>query len=60
LEGKVYTIKAGMHEDQLHLEEPDLGGQHLMFEYKQQQTDPLHKDSRTASSTRFLHVSVDV
>jgi hypothetical protein len=30
--GKVYTTKAGIHEDLLVLEQPDLGVQNLAFE----------------------------
>jgi hypothetical protein len=39
----VYVTKAGVREDLLVLEKPDLGVQNLAFSYKQHQTNPLHK-----------------
>ena len=41
--GNVYVTKAGVREDLLVLEKPDLGVQNLAFSYKQHQTNPLHK-----------------
>ena len=41
--GNVYITKAGVREDLLVLEKPDLGVQNLAFSYKQHQTNPLHK-----------------
>jgi hypothetical protein len=41
--GNVYITKAGVREDLLVLEKPDLGVQNLAFAYKQHQTNPLQK-----------------
>jgi hypothetical protein len=43
LESKVHPTKVGIHENPLVLEQPDLGVQNLAFDYKQHQTNPVHR-----------------
>jgi hypothetical protein len=54
---KVYTTKAGIHEDPLIVEQPDLGVQNLAFETKQDQTNLCHMVKAVSTFIGFFVIA---